>query len=89
MGLGVRLLPPSIEDTATAAAIKFSSKFEKNRRDKRAAIKASSIFPESLRTVSSSRAELEAKRRKINAAAASKVLASQVKPSSWQTSRRF
>lgn len=86
MGLGVRLLPPSKEDTATAAAVKFPSKFEKNLRDRRAAIKASSIFPESSGTVSSSRAaELLAKRRKISVAAASAVLAGRVKPSSWQT----
>jgi coiled-coil domain-containing protein 130 len=86
MGLGVRLLPPSKEDTATAASVKFPSKFEKNARDRRAAIKASSIFPESSRTASSSRAaELLAKRRKISVAAASAVLAGRVKPSSWQT----
>ncbi|KAJ4788683.1 Coiled-coil domain-containing protein 130 [Rhynchospora pubera] len=87
MGLGVRLLPPSKEDAATAAAIRFSSKFEKNQRDKRAAIKASSIFPGSSGTASSSRAELEAKRRKISAAAASVLLAGRVKPSSWRTSQ--
>lgn len=87
MGLGVRLLPPSKEDAATAAAVKFSSKFEKNRRDKRAAIKASSIFSDSSRASTSNRAELEAKRRKINAAGASAVLISRVKPSSWQNSR--
>ncbi|KAK1298213.1 hypothetical protein QJS10_CPB14g00391 [Acorus calamus] len=47
MGLGIRLLPASAEDAATAACITFSSKFEKNRKNKRAVIKATSIFPNS------------------------------------------
>ncbi|XP_020097966.1 coiled-coil domain-containing protein 130 [Ananas comosus] len=85
MGLGVRLLPPSSEDAAAAAAVRFSSKFEKNRRDKRAAIKAASIFVEPSSSASGSkRLELELKRRKIKAATASALLAGRVKPSSWQ-----
>ncbi|WOL09352.1 Coiled-coil domain-containing protein [Canna indica] len=81
MGLGIRLLPPSKEDTATAAAIRFPSKFDKNRKDKRAAIKASSIFPQSSTSTSASRRiELESKRRKIKATAASALLAGRVKP---------
>ncbi|OAY77648.1 Coiled-coil domain-containing protein 130 [Ananas comosus] len=85
MGLAVRLLPPSSEDAAAAAAVRFSSKFEKNRRDKRAAIKAASIFVEPSSSASGSkRLELELKRRKIKAATASALLAGRVKPSSWQ-----
>ncbi|XP_044491765.1 coiled-coil domain-containing protein 130-like isoform X2 [Mangifera indica] len=85
LGLGLRLLPKSEEDTAAAANVRFSSKFEKNRKDKRALIKAASIFPES--SVSSSvsnkkRLELEAKRRKICAGAASSLLTGAFKPSS-------
>ena len=40
-------MPPSAEDAAVAASVKFASKFEKSRKDKRASIKAASIFPES------------------------------------------
>lgn len=84
MGLGIRLLPSSQEDAASAAGVRFSSKFERNRKDKRAAIKASSIFGESSSSVSGSRLlELEAKRRKIKAGAASALLAGRIKPSSW------
>ncbi|KAK1269632.1 hypothetical protein QJS04_geneDACA018515 [Acorus gramineus] len=91
MGLGIRLLPASAEDTATAARIKFSSKFEKNRKDKRAAIKAASIFPDSSLSSSSGgslsrRLELESKRRKIKASSASALLVGRVKPSTWTQS---
>lgn len=82
MGLGIRLLPPSKEDAASAASVRFSSKFERNSKDKRAAIKASSIFPESSKS-GSKWVELESKRRKIRAGAASVLLAGNVKPSSW------
>ncbi|PWA99202.1 CWC16 protein [Artemisia annua] len=47
MGLGVRLLLASKEDLAAAKRVKFSSKFNKNREDKRALIKSSSIFSDS------------------------------------------
>ncbi|KAJ9140675.1 hypothetical protein P3X46_031293 [Hevea brasiliensis] len=73
MGLGIRLLPTTKEDSAAAANVKFSSKFEKNRKDKRALISATSIFPDSSGASLSSkkRLELEVKRRKISAAATS------------------
>lgn len=85
VGLGIRLLPPSKDDAATAAGVKFVRNFERNRRDKRAAIKASSIFSDSSSSASGSkRVELELKRRKIKAASASALLAGGVKPSSWR-----
>ncbi|KAA3460731.1 coiled-coil domain-containing protein 130-like protein [Gossypium australe] len=85
MGLSIRLLPASEEDGATAAGVKFSSKFERNRKDKRALIKAASIFPGSsgLSSSNKKRLELESKRRKICAAAASNLLTQGFKPSSW------
>ncbi|KAG6467207.1 hypothetical protein ZIOFF_074978 [Zingiber officinale] len=90
MGLGIRLLPPSKEDAASAAAVRFAPKFDKNSKDKRAAIKASSIFSESsTATLGNKRAELEAKRRKIKATAASSLLAGRVKPLSWQQDMGF
>ncbi|KAL6573662.1 hypothetical protein OROHE_002121 [Orobanche hederae] len=84
-GLGIRLLPVSEEDTAAASRIKFANKFEKNRKDKRALIHATSIFSGSFNTSLSEkkRLELEAKRRKINASKASKLLGGGIKPSSW------
>ncbi|MFS8032687.1 putative saf4/Yju2 protein [Helianthus anomalus] len=67
MGLGIRLLPASEEDTAAAAkCVKFSSNFSKNRDEKRALIKSMSIFSDSA-CLNSKRLELEAKRRRINA----------------------
>ncbi|GMI99946.1 hypothetical protein like AT1G25682 [Hibiscus trionum] len=85
MGLSIRLLPASEEDGAAAAGVKFSSKFERNRKDKRALIKSASIFPGSSGSSSSNkkRLELESKRRKICAAAASNLLTGGFKPSSW------
>ncbi|KAK7343895.1 hypothetical protein VNO77_12997 [Canavalia gladiata] len=83
-GLGIRLLPASEQDVATAAKVKFSSKFEKNRKDKRALINAGSIFP-GLSVSSTSdkrRLELESKRRKISASEASRLLVGGFKPSS-------
>lgn len=77
LGLGIRLLPKSEEDIKAASNVKFKTKFDKNRKDKRALIHASSIFPESSYSTSSSnkkRMELEAKRRKISAASASSLL---------------
>ncbi|KAM5567622.1 coiled-coil domain-containing protein 130 [Rosa sericea] len=82
MGLHIRLLPAAEEDTATASRMKFSAKFDRNRKDKRALINASSIFPGSSGT-SKKALELESKRRKISAAAASSLVAGRVKPSSW------
>ncbi|KAH7569881.1 hypothetical protein JRO89_XS05G0012600 [Xanthoceras sorbifolium] len=88
LGLGLRLLPKAEEDAATAANVKFSSKFEKNRKEKRALIKSASIFPESSGPSMSikKRRELEAKRRKISAGVASKLLTGTIKPSSWSHS---
>lgn len=69
--------------------MRFSSKFDKNRREKRAAIKASSIFPESSSSASGNkRLELESKRRRIKASSASALLTGRVKPSSWQLGQR-
>ncbi|KAI0502195.1 hypothetical protein KFK09_017142 [Dendrobium nobile] len=84
MGLGIRLLPPSEEDATSAAAARFSSKFERNRRDKRAAIKASSIFDQPSTASGSKVLEIQLKRRKINASSASALIAGRVKPSSRQ-----
>ncbi|KAI4313977.1 hypothetical protein L6164_026920 [Bauhinia variegata] len=81
-GLGIRLLPATEQDTAIAAKVKFSSKFEKNRNDKRALIHAESIFP-GLSGSDNRRLELESKRRKICASAASSLLVGGFKPSSW------
>lgn len=85
MGLGVRLLPPSAADAAAAASVKFASRFEKNRKDKRAAIKAASIFPESSSSASNCKLDLVLKRRNIKAGAATTLMAGRVKPSSWQS----
>jgi coiled-coil domain-containing protein 130 len=84
-GLGIRLLPASEQDAAAAAKVKFSSKFDKNRKDKRALINADSIFPGlSVSSMSGKRRqELESKRSKISASAASSLLAGGYKPSSW------
>ncbi|KAG7013056.1 Coiled-coil domain-containing protein, partial [Cucurbita argyrosperma subsp. argyrosperma] len=88
MGLGIRLLPATEEDSAVATRMKFSSKFEKNRRDKRALIHASSIFHGSSRSSipDKKRLDLESKRRKICASAASTILTGSFKPSSWSQS---
>ncbi|GFP94573.1 coiled-coil domain-containing protein 130 [Phtheirospermum japonicum] len=87
-GLGIRLLPISKEDTAAASRVRFASKFNRNRKDKRALIHATSIFSGSSSSKSSvvsenKRLELEAKRRKINASKASNLLGGGIKPSSW------
>ncbi|KAK6921795.1 Saf4/Yju2 protein [Dillenia turbinata] len=85
MGLGFRLLPKSEEDAAAAAHVKFPSKFRKNQKEKRALIKASSIFSGSSQFSISNRKqlELESKRRKIQAVAAHSLLSGGFKPSSW------
>ncbi|OVA06757.1 CWC16 protein [Macleaya cordata] len=86
IGLGIRLLPRSEEDISVAKCVKFSSKFEKNKRDKRALIKAASIFPDSSGSSSvpvKRRLELESKRRRIKALTASNLLSGGIKPSSW------
>lgn len=88
LGLGIRLLPASKDDAAAAARVEFPSQFEKCRKDKRALIIASSIFPgpSGSCTKEKRRLDLESKRRKIKAAAASNVLASGFKPSSLSKS---
>lgn len=94
LGLGIRLLPSSQEDAVTAASVRFSSKFDKSRKDKRAAIKASSIFGDPRSNLSKTKhdsrrmLELESKRRKISSGTASALLAGRVKPSSWIHSGR-
>uniref|UniRef100_A0A7C9DJ50 Coiled-coil domain-containing protein 130 n=1 Tax=Opuntia streptacantha TaxID=393608 RepID=A0A7C9DJ50_OPUST len=85
-GLAIRLLPASEEDNATASRVKFSTKFEENRKMKRALISTSSIFSSSS-TSDRRRLELESKRRKIKATAASNLLTGGYKPSSWTQSR--
>ncbi|KAL6007606.1 hypothetical protein ACLOJK_033105 [Asimina triloba] len=87
-GLAVRLLPPSSEDAAAAARVKFASKFEKNRRDKRSAINAASIFaePGSASGSGKRRFELASKRRQIKAGVASSLLMGNFKSSSWSSS---
>jgi len=37
-GLGIRLLPAPEQDSATAKTVKFSTKFKKNRKDKKTLI---------------------------------------------------
>jgi coiled-coil domain-containing protein 130 len=86
--LGVRLLPPSAEDAAAAASVKFASKFEKSRKDKRAAIKAASIFPESSTSASKGKLDLALKRRSIKAGVATALMAGRVKPSVLQAQGR-
>lgn len=83
MGLAIRLLPRSEEDNSEAKRVKFPSKFERSRKDKRALIKAASIFPDSS---GSSRMELELKRRKIKASITTRLLSGSVKPSAWSQS---
>ncbi|EPS60664.1 hypothetical protein M569_14137, partial [Genlisea aurea] len=70
-GLGIRLLPASEQDAVAASRVRFATKFDKNRRDKRALIHGASIFSES---VNARNGDLQAKRRKIDASAASKLL---------------
>lgn len=85
MGIGIRLLPPSEEDTAAASRVKFASKFHKNQKEKRALINSSSIFSGTSAS-NTKQLELAGKRRKINAAAASNLLVGGYKPSSWSRS---
>lgn len=84
-GFAIRLLPASEEDNATVSRVKFSTKFEENRKMKRALISTSSIFSSSS-TSDKRRADLESKRRKIKATAASNLLTGGYQPSSWSQS---
>ncbi|XP_078431765.1 coiled-coil protein (DUF572) [Wolffia australiana] len=74
IGLGIRLLPRSDEDSSAAAKVKFLPKFEMNRKERRAAIRSSSIFP------SDRRPDLDTKRRRIQAAASSAVISGSSAP---------
>ena len=68
MGLGICLLWTTEEDAASAAHVKFSSKFDKNRKDKRALICASFFYGTSNSSLpNKKRLELEPERRKIRA----------------------
>lgn len=86
LGLGIRLLPPSKEDAEAASGTKFAQKFELNRKQKRAAIKASSIFSSSSNKCNrlpedlAYKSQLLAKRRRVDAAAVQSALAGRVKP---------
>ncbi|RDY06913.1 Coiled-coil domain-containing protein [Mucuna pruriens] len=84
-GIGIRLLPATEQDASTAKQVKFSTKFDKNRKDKRALINAESIFSGVFNSYMSDkrRQELESKRTKISATSASSLLAGGFKPSSW------
>ncbi|CAA6665296.1 unnamed protein product [Spirodela intermedia] len=81
MGLGIRLLPRSEEDSSASARVKFP----------RAAIRSSSIFgaPSKSSPGGDQRPVLEAKRRRIQAAAASALLAGSVRPSPSSSSSRL
>ncbi|CAA7402022.1 unnamed protein product [Spirodela intermedia] len=91
LGLGIRLLPRSEEDSSASARVKFPPKFERNRKDRRAAIRSSSIFgaPSKSSPGGDQRPVLEAKRRRIQAAAASALLAGSVRPSPSSSSSRL
>ena len=92
LGLGIRLLPASKEDSDQAASIKFPHKFGLNQRNKRAAIQATSIFtPEAMKHSSNNPAsgsssslrkklDLLSKRRRLDAAGVQEALCSKFKP---------
>jgi coiled-coil domain-containing protein 130 len=98
-GLGLRLLPASKEDAEAAARVRFGSSngsgFDENRKKRRAAIRASSIFPavkpdkeaaaEKRKTdgfdEKRRKAELLAKGRSIDAFGVSRLLSGSVKRS--------
>jgi coiled-coil domain-containing protein 130 len=98
-GLGLRLLPASKEDAEAAVRVRFGpsngSAFDENRKKRRAAIRASSIFPdvksgkeaaaEKRKTDASDerrrKAELLSKGRSIDAFGVSRLLSGSVKRS--------
>ena len=92
LGLAIRLLPPSKEDSERAASVKFANKFGLHQRTKRADIQAASIFSSeaskhstnisrsSSASVLRQKLDLLAKRRRVNAAGAKDLLCSKVKP---------
>ncbi|CAM6094962.1 unnamed protein product [Calypogeia fissa] len=95
-GLGIRLLSASAADAEEAASVKFAHNFDRNRRNKRAEIRGSSIF--STGSVSQSRAgllrtfphsssaseklHLLAKKRRMDVLGVRDILVGKVKPSS-------
>ncbi|KAL8139544.1 hypothetical protein V2J09_005565 [Rumex salicifolius] len=81
-GLSIRLLPACEEDSKLASRMKFASKFDKNTKNKRALISSSSIFGGLSSSSDKKRMELESKRRKISAIAASNLLSGGFKSSS-------
>eukprot|EP00250_Pteridium_aquilinum_P013510 c21379_g1_i1 orf=802-1293(+) len=86
LGLGIRLLPPSKEDAEEASRTKFAHKFEFNRKQKRAAINASSIFSHSSSKRNyplgecDQKLQLLAKKRKMDVAAVQSSVTGRVKP---------
>ncbi|XP_024525374.1 coiled-coil domain-containing protein 130 [Selaginella moellendorffii] len=92
LGIGIRLLPASEDDAQAAGSVRFAQKFDKNRRDKRAAIRATSIFSQSGAyglppAGSDQKLQLLAKRRKIQAAEAQSLLRGRIKASSLAAQR--
>jgi coiled-coil domain-containing protein 130 len=97
-GLGIRLLPLTQDDITQAANVTFAHKFDINRRNKRAAIHAASIFSNNLTeqspqgvTPKSNHAEkldLLAKRRKVDAAGIRDLVCGKFKPSSRRKGKR-
>ncbi|KAL4180969.1 hypothetical protein AMTRI_Chr12g235020 [Amborella trichopoda] len=84
MGLGIRLLPASKEDSDVAASVKFAPQFDRNKRERRDAINNQPLFSKSSGSESIKRKlELMEKRRKIKASAANAMLLGSTKPSSW------
>ncbi|KAK9082053.1 hypothetical protein Syun_031452 [Stephania yunnanensis] len=73
-----------------AKHVKFSSKFDKNKKNKRVAIVSSSIFSglSDSQMSTKKRLELESKRRRINAREASSLLTGKINPSSWSLAAR-
>lgn len=61
LGLGIRLLPKSEEDSITASGTKFRRKFDVTLRNRRATIQASSIFGADTRTPSSRSSSIDSK----------------------------
>lgn len=91
-GLGIRLLPVTQDDITQAANVAFSHKFDINRRNKRAAIHAASIFSTNLteqpyqsaapKSNHVQKLDLLAKRRKLDAAGIRDSVCGKFKPSS-------
>ncbi|CAN5971762.1 unnamed protein product, partial [Sphagnum jensenii] len=97
-GLGIRLLPLTQDDITQAANVTFALKFDINRRNKRAAIHAASIFSNNLTEQSpqgvapksnhAEKLDLLAKRRKVDAAGIRDLVCGKFKPSSRSKGER-